>query len=515
MGLEDRASIIEAKHYERSKMSEDQKQEKLGAFPYVIGGLSFIPILGVLFGIIAITWGLVTKKLGGKKLSIIGACGISVTIIVCSCIVYFDHMVRGGMFGDLRAQLAETTIHQVVQAIEFYKIQNGTYPDSLKTLRDSLPQNSMVFVHDPTDVKEGGEPRNFYYEVVDEGHYYLLSVGPDGQPFTQDDILPKMEIGQDSKVGLLIKQKSGGYLLTRHKLKEAPSPGTEETTIAITPSSKPAVEVLPEGVQKNTKGFYEIVHPADKSIMVSIPPGEFTMGSNEYSAEKPVQHIHLAQYYIDKYVVTNQQYQEFVDKTQYETDAEKEQTGLVRIGRRWKKIPKANWKMPDGLTSVDGRENHPVSQVSYNDAAAYCKWAGKDLPTEAQWEKAARGYSGFIYPWGNSEPKENEANFDGMVGSTTPVTEYEAGQSPYGLHDMAGNVKQWVKDWYGTGERTPKNPTGPASGKERVIKGGCFIEGSESLRSANRDWYLPHYSAFMFGFRCACKQIESLEKESK
>jgi len=275
----------------------------------------------------------------------------------------------------------------------------------------------------------------------------------------------------------------------------------------LSPKGPAEPEAPPEIIEKigikNSKGFYEIIHPADKSVMVSIPPGEFTMGSNEYSAEKPVQHIHLDQYYIDKYPVTNQQYQEFVDKTQYETDAEKEQNGLVRIGRRWKKIPEANWKMPDGLTSVDGQENNPVSQVSFNDAAAYCKWAGKDLPTEAQWEKAARGYSGFIYPWGSSEPKENEANFDGMIGSTTPVTEYEVGQSPYGLNDMAGNVKQWVKDWYGTGERAPKNPTGPASGEEHVIKGGSFIEGAESLRSSNRDRYAPNYSSLLFGFRCA------------
>jgi formylglycine-generating enzyme required for sulfatase activity len=90
-----------------------------------------------------------------------------------------------------------------------------------------------------------------------------------------------------------------------------------------------------------------------------------------------------------------------------------------------------------------------------------------------------------------------------MIGSTTPVTEYEPGQSPFGLHDMAGNVYQWTKDWYGTGERAPKNPTGPESGEERVIKGGSFIEGSESLRSANRDRYPPNYSSFLFGFRCA------------
>ena len=182
-----------------------EKKEKLGAFPYVIGGLSYIPMLGVLFGIIAIIWGLATKKLGGKKLALIGTGGIVFTIILYSCLFYFGIMKRGGVYDDLRKKLAETTITQVVQAIEFYKTQNGNYPDSLKILKESLPENSMVFVNDPSDVQMGGEPRYFYYEVVDEYHYYLLGVGADGQPFTSDDILPKIELSSDSKVGLLIK----------------------------------------------------------------------------------------------------------------------------------------------------------------------------------------------------------------------------------------------------------------------------------------------------------------------
>ena len=97
------------------------------------------------------------------------------------------------------------------------------------------------------------------------------------------------------------------------------------------------------------------------------------------------------------------------------------------------------------------------------------------------------------------------ANFDNLVGHTTPVNQYEKGQSFYGLHDMGGNVYQWCKDWYATGERKPKNHHGPDTGKERVVKGGSFIEGTESLRSANRDRYEPNYRSYLFGFRCAGK----------
>jgi|SRR5208283_1405523 len=187
-------------------MTEEEKQ-KLGGFPYVIGGLSFIPLIGVLFGIIAIIWGLVTKNLGGKKLALIGTAGIVFTILLYSGLFYFGVMQRGGVYDALRVKLAESNLTQLVQAIEFYKTQNGQYPDSLKTLKESLPTNSMVFINDPTQITSKGESRYFYYELVDENHYYLLGVGPDGKPFTSDDILPKVEVGTNSKVGLLIKTK--------------------------------------------------------------------------------------------------------------------------------------------------------------------------------------------------------------------------------------------------------------------------------------------------------------------
>lgn len=153
-----------------------------------------------------------------------------------------------------------------------------------------------------------------------------------------------------------------------------------------------------------------------------------------------------------------------------------------------------------------------------NDASSYCQWTGKDLPTEAQWEKAARGPDGNEYPWGNSEPDDTTANYDNIIGATTPINEYEKGQSHYGAQDMGGNVYQWNKDWYATGERAAKNPVGPETGEEHVIKGGSFIEGSESLRSANRDRYPSNYSSFLFGFRCAAKyplpddKLEVMEK---
>ena len=179
--------------------------EKLGIFPYVLGGMSFIPLLGVIFGVIAIVWGLVTNKLGGKRLAAIGAGGIFFTVILYGALFYFGFMQRGGVYDDLRAKLAQTTINSLVQSIEFYKVQHGKYPESLKILQESLPRDNFATVFDPTDVKLS-EPRYFYYELVDEDHYFLRGLGSDGQPFTADDIVPQVSSAPGSKIGLLLQR---------------------------------------------------------------------------------------------------------------------------------------------------------------------------------------------------------------------------------------------------------------------------------------------------------------------
>jgi hypothetical protein len=182
--------------------------EKLGTAAYVVGGMSFIPLIGVLFGIAAIVWGLVTKKLGGKRLAAIGAAGIAFTLVLYSALFYFGFAQRGGLYDDLRVQLAQGTINSLVPSIEFYRIQNGKYPESLKTLQDSLPKEGFVSVFDPTVLEFGAQPRYFFYQRVGEDHYYLRGVGADGKPFTADDIVPQVPAVSGSKSGLLIEQKS-------------------------------------------------------------------------------------------------------------------------------------------------------------------------------------------------------------------------------------------------------------------------------------------------------------------
>ena len=182
------------------------ERPRLGAFPYVIGGLAYIPLVGIVFGAVALVWGFVTKKSGGRRLAAIGAGGIAFTVILYSALFYFGFAQRGGIYDDLRSKLAASTLTSLVNAIETYRLQTGRYPDSLETLRQSLPKNSTVTVFDPTDVQMNTKSRYFHYELVDSDHYYLLSVGPDGQPFTQDDILPNVEVKPGSKLGLLTKR---------------------------------------------------------------------------------------------------------------------------------------------------------------------------------------------------------------------------------------------------------------------------------------------------------------------
>jgi hypothetical protein len=198
--------VIQRVQQEREmNAATDTQTTKLGAFPYVTAGLSFVPLIGVLFGVISIIWGLVTKKAGGKKLVVIGACGIGFTIVLYGSLFYFGFVQRGGVYDDLRTKLAQSTLNSAVPAIEFYRVQNGKYPESLEVLQKSLPKESFVLLSDPTFVGFGAKPTYFYYEWVGEDHYYLRGIGADRKPFTADDIVPQVTDG--GNVGLLIERQ--------------------------------------------------------------------------------------------------------------------------------------------------------------------------------------------------------------------------------------------------------------------------------------------------------------------
>jgi formylglycine-generating enzyme required for sulfatase activity len=258
--------------------------------------------------------------------------------------------------------------------------------------------------------------------------------------------------------------------------------------------------------------------------MILVPAGKFIMGSPEDQGddyEHPQHTVYLDAYYIDTREVTNAQFKKFVDDTHYVTEAERDGWSYVYTGKGFSKEKGLDWRHPYTLEiGIDGIMDHPVVHVSWTDAVAYATWAGKRLPTEAEWEKAARGPDGRQYPWGNATTFGGRCNFadkrtdyeysdrgtDDGYKYTAPVGKYAAGRSPYGLDDMAGNVQEWCFDWCDNDYyvMSPKtNPMGPAYGEVRARRGGGWCIGTGGLYSARRWSSTPSFRAAFLGFRCA------------
>lgn len=252
----------------------------------------------------------------------------------------------------------------------------------------------------------------------------------------------------------------------------------------------PTPELLPTPVE--TK-----VRINDGKVMVYVPAGEFLMGSDVSDLqadedEKPLHPVYLDAFWIDKTEITNSQYQL-----------------CVKAGA---------CAPPQNLGKQFSQDNLPVVGVNWSQAVAYCRWSGGRLPTEAEWEKAARGTDGRIYPWGNkfdgSRLNFCDANCiadwrdrraDDGYGYTAPVGSYPAGASPYGALDMSGNVWEWTADWYDPDfykQSAYKNPTGPLSGQQRVVRGGSWYYYGANLRVPNRHRDSPTYRYDNIGFRC-------------
>lgn len=164
----------------------EKENKPIGCLGFAIGGLSFIPLIGVLFGIIAIIWGASIKQ---TKLVAAGISGIIFTVVLYGALGYFGFVQEGGVYDELRGNLAKSNLTSLVQAIEFYKVQHGNYPSSLEVLAASLPKNSMVSIYDATQIS-ATEPGYLYYELIDTDHYHVRAYGRDGVLNTADDVLP-------------------------------------------------------------------------------------------------------------------------------------------------------------------------------------------------------------------------------------------------------------------------------------------------------------------------------------
>jgi serine/threonine-protein kinase len=279
--------------------------------------------------------------------------------------------------------------------------------------------------------------------------------------------------------------------------------------------------------------------PADGMVMVYAPGGELEMGSsdsdvdnalrvcNEYrddckrgwfKDEQPKHTVVLNGFWIDQTEVTVTQFRAFAQATGHESTAERDGWGIAWVGSagEWQEVDGADWQHPQGPGSR-AEDNHPVVQVSWYDTAAYCEWAGGRLPTEAEWEFAARGPQGSTYPWGagfddarvnycdtNCPTLWKNAGVDDGYAYTAPAGSYLEGASWCGVLNLAGNVWEWVADWYG--EYPPErqvNPEGPSSGGIRVLRGGSLNSVPDDVRGNSRNWGNPDVAVDDIGFRCA------------
>ena len=274
------------------------------------------------------------------------------------------------------------------------------------------------------------------------------------------------------------------------------------TIIVISPYGEyPPLNAIPHSIQQTP----------DYKEMVLIPAGTFIMGSSneevekviktygnrgdfveyDFKKEKPRRSVYVKAFYIDRYEVTNAQYKKFIDAADYP--------------------PPHHWH--DGTFPPD-KANHPVIDVNWSDAKAYAEWAGKRLPTEEEWEKAARGTDGRIYPWGDEFNQDKAGTAEGilrlyltptdLLHYAAPVDEFKGDKSPYGVYDMAGNVMEWTDSWY---ERTEK----------KAVKGASWVHLGARARSATTDGVNPERFSHLLGFRCAVdadKDIKTRRIES-
>lgn len=288
--------------------------------------------------------------------------------------------------------------------------------------------------------------------------------------------------------------------------------GQGEPTAVALPTAAPTATPVPlnptaEPASNNTEAGSERVSSADGMTEVFIPAGAFQMGGVDPAAaenEKPVRRVTMPAFWIDKIEVTNAMYTLCV------------QAGTCNLPYSFKSDTR------DSYFNNPEYADFPVAYVGWGEADAYCKWAGRRLPTEAEWERAARGDDFRVFPWGDDRADSSFANLNYYYGDTTRVGSYPAGASPFGVFDMAGNVAEWVNDYYDATYYTAgitNNPQGPAARSaffNRVVRGGTFADSEAYTRVSKRSTVRgPDFSAELdspeytgeyssrIGFRCA------------
>lgn len=356
----------------------------------------------------------------------------------------------------------------------FYELLTGAMPYAADTPAALVLKKGSEPLVRPSDVQAG------IPEVVEQVVFKALSK-------ESVDRYPNMQAFCDAlkKIGNMdVSNKTSNRLVN-----QKPIPQPSNTTIKSTGCSW--------------------VRPKDLMPMMFIPAGKATIGRNDDSHDsRPMHTVALDAFLIDKHPVTNRMFSHFLNEI-----GNQEENGTKWYDEKAKNA-RLRWSGNCWLVMRNYSE-HPIVSVSWHGAVAYCQWVGGRLPTEAEWEKGARGEDDRIYPWGNQTPSYDYANYQGYQVSTTAVGAFPKGASSYGLLDMAGNVWEWVSDWYEHDYYARSlliNPRGPDTGATKVMRGGSWFNIDRHLKVSYRSYSNPGTRTANLGFRCV---VEPEEKHKK
>ncbi|MBI9043579.1 MAG: SUMF1/EgtB/PvdO family nonheme iron enzyme [Anaerolineaceae bacterium] len=412
----------------------------------------------------------------------------------------FNPLVGEELENVIVKALAKEAEHRYQSMGEFSKALQGLLHGKKSTSVPVLPTETYEEI--VVDIVEETEPEDFGLddtpseELVFETQPDLIAASREEQPqieIVEEGLaaVPKRRISKRAwgigaalvagiiligiLVGLIGKGLEGEGLLAG-----LASPTVTQTSTATVTHTPEETATPPNTATPEFRIGLTQVSPNDGMVLLAVPAGEFEMGSNEYNNEKPIHTVYLDDFWIDQTEVTNGMYEK-----------------CVQAG--------ACFKPGGSAYEYSSYSNHPVVHVDWQSAQDYCEWAGRRLPTEAEWEKAARGTDGRTYPWGEGIDS-SLLNYEWNVGDATEVGSYPEGASPYGALDMAGNVYEWVLDWYDRdyySSSPSENPQGPSTGEYRVLRGGSWNLNDFDSRSLYRNYGTLSREDSHIGFRCA------------
>lgn len=409
---------------------------------------------------------------------------------------YEERSVRGGAaralgeIGDARA------VEPLIQALED---EDRLVRTSAKFALEKIKAKKKIFG------KEKGKNKEHWY---DKGTAYFdqTEYNKAIECFTKmSEIDPKDERAYLGRAFALHKLNKYNEAIDDYDRVLVLNPTDQSTLMFRDLAVKSKVLYTPVEFKKKEEIDIEIKRKIDFE-MILIPAGEFIMGDDGGdSDERPRHRVYLDEFYIMKYPVTNAQYKAFLDDNpDYRVPCYDPKT--LAYDFLEDEAKQYCWD-PTKRTYPDGKANYPVVLVSFDDASAFAEWAKMRLPTEAEWEKAARGTDGRPYPWGHTPAEHMGGDKCTRSGDITPVDKYPKGASPYGVMDMSGNIWEWCMDWYDANyyqKSAKKNPKGANYGDHRVVRGGGWLgdRAFYSVKCSTRDYAALGYRFHKLGFRC-------------